>query len=133
MIQKDCEVGMEFVKFEKHINTIKNTLEKEKEVSDCIQKNLSTSTYCIVDISNEVIDSIIELLADYYDCYFDLLNSKSNDISWWLFESVNKVITIIDHKKEKEEKIIVEDIHSFWEYLEDNRNRKIKEGTYRGI
>ena len=50
---------MEFVKFEKHINTIKNTLEKEKEVSDCIQKNLSTSTYCIVDISNEVIDSII--------------------------------------------------------------------------
>ena len=122
---------MEFVKFEKHINTIKNTLEKEKEVSDCIQKNLSTSTYCIVDISNEVIDSIIELLADYYDCYFDLLNSKSNDISWWLFESVN--ITIIDHKKEKEEKIIVEDIHSFWEYLEDSRNKKIKKGTYRGI
>ena len=124
---------MEFVKFEKHINTIKNTLEKEKEVSECIQKNLSTSTYCIVDISNEVIDSIIELLADYYDCYFDLLNSKSNDISWWLFESVNKVITIIVHKKEKEEKIIVEDIHSFWEYLEDSRNKKIKEGTYRGI
>ena len=121
---------MEFVKFEKHINTI---LEKENEVSDCIQKYLSTSTYCIVDISNEVIDSIIELLADYYDCYFDLPNSKSNDISWWLFESVNKVITIIDHKKEKEEKISVESIHSFWEYLEDNRNRKIKEGTYRGI
>ena len=124
---------MEFVKFEKHINTIKKTLEKENEVSDCIQKYLSTSTYCIVDISNEVIDSIIELLADYYDCYFDLLNSKSNDISWWLFESVNKVITIIDHKKEKEKKIIVEDIHSFWEYLEDSRNKKIKEGTYRGI
>ena len=62
-----------------------------------------------------------------------MLNSKSNDISWWLFESVNKVITIIDHKKEKEEKIIVEDIHSFWEYLEDSRNKKIKKGTYRGI
>ena len=108
---------MNYYKFKKHINTIKNTLKKEKRVSDCIQKNLSTSTYCIVDICNDVIKILIDLLADYYDCNFEIQDVLDNDISWWLYEEVEKVIYVKENGKER--KIPVPDTYSFWKYLED--------------
>ena len=124
---------MEFEKFKKYIDTINNTHEKQDIISKCMEENLSTSTYCIVDICNDVIVSLIDLLAEYYNCKFERDGVVDNDISWWLYEDVEKVIYIVDHKKEKERKIQVADVYAFWKYLEKERNKKIKEGTYKCI
>ena len=132
LIQINWENSMEFVKFKRYIDSIKKTLKKEEKVSGCIQKYLSTSTYCIVDISSDAIYAIIGFLADYYDCHYNSTTYKSNDIEWWLFERVDKIITITDHAG-KEEQISVKSLHNFWKFLEDNRNKKIKEGTYKYI
>ena len=45
-----------------------------------------------------------------------------NDISWWLYEEVEKVIYVKENGKER--KIPVPDTYSFWKYLEDNRKKK---------
>ena len=113
---------MEFEKFKKCIDTINNTHEKQDLLSKCMEENLSTSTYCIVDICNDVIKILIDLLADYYDCNFEIQDVLDNDISWWLYEEVEKVIYIKENGKER--KIPVPDTYAFWKYLEDNRKKK---------
>lgn len=113
---------MEFEKFKKCIDTINNTHEKQDLLSKCIEENLSTSTYCIVDICNDIIKVLIDLLADYYNCNFEIQDVLDNDISWWLYEEVEKVIYVKENGKER--KIPVPDTYSFWKYLEDNRKKK---------
>lgn len=117
---------MEFEKFKKHITRIQNTYEREEILSKCIEENLTTSTFCIVDICEDVISSTVELLADYYDCYYDVMNHIEDDISWWL-SAEDKVIYI--NKKE----VRLDDVYALWKYLEENRNQKIKNGTYKQI
>jgi len=120
---------MEFEKFKKYIDTINNTHEKQDLLSKCIEENLATNTYCIVDISTDVIASLIDLLADYYNCKYERDGVDDNDISWWLYEDVEKIIYIKDENGEEKE-IPLFDTYSFWKYLEGSRNIKIKEGTY---
>lgn len=111
---------MNFKNFEKHIRRIIDTEKREEELSKCIEKNLSRSTYCIVDSSNEVVMSVIELLADYYDCYYEIQGVTENDISWWLYNE-NKFIYI------NNEKIDLKNLKDFWKYLEENRQRKMEQ------
>lgn len=120
---------MEFEKFKRYIDTINNTLEKEELISKCIEQNLSSSTFCIVDICSDVIKLLVDLLADYYNCQYEIQEHNDNEISWWLFEDVEKIIYVNENGKEKE--IQVQDAYAFWKYLEDNRQYKIKEGTYK--
>ena len=117
---------MEFEKFKKHITRIQNTYEKEETLSKCIEENLTTSTFCIVDICEDAISSVIELLADYYNCYFDVLRTTDNDISWWLYAE-DKVLYIND------EEVRLDDVYALWKYLEESRNIKIKEGKYKSL
>lgn len=113
---------MKFEIFKKHIDRIKLTQEREQELSKCIEKNLSTGTYCIVDICSDVTLSVVELLADYYKCHFEVQDYLDNDISWWLYEDVKKII--YTNKNGKEAEINVEDVKDFWKYLEDNKKHK---------
>ena len=70
---------MDFEIFKKHIERIQQTEEKEEILSKCIEDNLATSTRCIIDISGDVIVSVIELLADYYDCYYEVHTIHSHE------------------------------------------------------
>ena len=88
---------MDFEIFKKHIERIQQTEEKEEILSKCIEDNLATSTRCIIDISGDVIVSVIELLADYYDCYYEIQGVSENDISWWLY-SEDRILYINDEK-----------------------------------
>lgn len=118
---------MEFETFKKHIDRIQNTREKEEKLSDCIEENLASSTYCIVDIAGEVCTSVEELLADYYDCYYEIQGVKENDISWWLYESEEHRKIYIENKNGNKEEINLATIEDFWKYLEENRIRKMTE------
>lgn len=110
---------MDFEIFKKHIERIQQTEEKEEILSKCIEDNLATSTRCIIDISGDVIVSVIELLADYYDCYYKIQGVSENDISWWLY-SEDRILYIND------EKLDLNKLEDFWKYLEENRQIKLK-------
>lgn len=115
---------MEFETFKKHINRLLLTREKEEKLSDCIEENLASSTYCIVDIAGDVCTSVEELLADYYDCQYEILGHKDNDISWWVYEDADKRKIYIKEEDGKEKTIDLSTIEKFWKYLEENRKRK---------
>lgn len=119
---------MEFKKFEKYINTIKQSEEKQRLLSKSIEQYLSSNSHCVVDICGDLTEVLTDILADYYNCWFDNQTYLSNDISWWLYEKVEK--KIYEEKNGKKVKINVENIHSFWKYLEKSRKLKIKEGRY---
>lgn len=110
---------MEFETFKKHIECIQKTEEKEDILSKCVEDNLATSTRCIVDISGDVIVSVIELLADYYDCYYEIQGMSENDISWWLY-SEDRILYIND------EEFNLSKLEDFWKYLENSRQEKLK-------
>ena len=74
-----------------------------------------------------LIASLVDLLATYYDCHYEIQEHLDNEISWWLYEDVEKIIYIKENGKEK--KIPVQDIYSFWKYLESSRNKKYKDGV----
>lgn len=112
---------MKYKEFKKHIDRIKSTGEKEEELAQCIEKVLSTTTYCIVDLASEITVSVIELLADYYDCYFEIQGVKDNEISCWLYED-SKTVYIRENGVEKE--IDLSSLKKFWRYLEDNKMKK---------
>ena len=120
---------MEFEKFKRYITNIQNTYEKEELLSKCIEQHVAKNSFCIVNISDDVISSLVEILADYYDCYFKELNHRDNDISWWL-NTEEKTMYFKNDKTGEDEEIHLEDIYAFWKYLEENRNNKIKNGEY---
>lgn len=112
---------MKFEEFKKHINRIQSTEKKEEELSKCIEKVLATSTYCIVNLASELTVSVIELLADYYDCYFEIQGVKDNEISWWLYDEHKKVYV---KKNGIEQEIDLSSLKGFWRYLEANKKEK---------
>ena len=116
---------MEFEKFKRYIDAINSTFEKEEALAKCIEQNLASNSFCIVDICSDVIASLVDLLATYYDCHYEIQEHLDNEISWWLYEDVEKIIYI--KKNGKEKKIPVPDIYSFWKYLESSRNKKTEE------
>lgn len=118
---------MEFETFKKHIDRIQNTREKEDKLSDCIEENLATSTHCIVDIAGDVCTSVEELLADYYDCCYEIQGVKDNDISWWIYADEDKRKLYIKEKGKREKTIDLTTIEKFWKYLEENRIKKMTE------
>lgn len=120
---------MEFEKFKKHIDRILNTREKEEKLSKCIEENLATLTYCIVDLSSEVCTSVEELLADYYDCYYEIQGKQENDISWWIYEDEENRKFYIQNEDDSEEEIDLRTTKQFWEYLEREKERKLKNET----
>jgi len=105
------------------MDNITQTLEKEETLSSCIQNNLSTTTYCIVDISSAVITSLTDLLADYYDCWYEFDNgSRENDIEYWLYNDEKKIYIT---EKDGTEKIIdISTIKKLWTYLEESKKLK---------
>lgn len=116
---------MKFEKFKQYIDTIIKTREKEEKLAECIEQNLMSTSFCVVDISDEITSSLIDLLADYYHCYFDIQGIISNDIAWWL-DNDAKEITITETTGEK--KVIdLSTIKKFWQYLEENRQIKLKD------
>lgn len=63
---------MEFEKFKRYIDVINNTFEKEEALARCIEQNLVSNSFCIVDICSDLIVSLVDLLATYYDCHYEI-------------------------------------------------------------
>lgn len=117
---------MKFEEFEYIINKIKESDEKRRKISKFFEEELATSSFIYFTFGEELSSLLISILADYYSCWwtpdgkreksYKESFTESNDISWWLYEDVDKVIY-----RKGDAEIDVNDIKDFFTYLESNK------------
>jgi len=121
---------MKFKDFECIINKLEETDKKRREISSFFEKELTTSSFVYFNFGENLSSIIISMLSNYYSCWwtvdgkFDKNLSPydgschiSNDIEWWLYEDVNKIISFNDGRED----VDVNDIKDFYNYLEKRR------------
>ena len=78
-------MSMPFEKFENIMNTIIEFDKKRNRISDFIEKEISTSTYCVVDVGSEVETTLINLLADEFNCWYGKESKEDGSCNWWTY------------------------------------------------
>lgn len=81
---------IDFEMFSRIIHSIQELDKNNHELSDMIEKYLCTSSYVYVDHGTNLSNLLIEVLCKYFDICYD--KYVYDDISWWLYESVDKKI-----------------------------------------
>lgn len=108
-------------KFIQIMTNIQRQGEIDHKVSEALE--LVSDTYVMFGTKNLMYDSLHSLLKE-------VMNDKDEFISWWLYEDVEKVITIQDNKGTK--KINVDTLGKLYDYLieyyplEDSTKKKEK-------
>ena len=132
---------MDFERF-KHIMTVLQDFdEKRDKVSDFFESNLCTSSFCVFDFGCDIQSTLISMLADEFDCWYDTgtrylghegdknsewweskFNGWSNDIEYWLYDAPPHNKNIIVNNVE----ISINTLEEFYEYLIKNYENKNK-------
>lgn len=82
---------MSFEEFEFIMNQIKNHSDKLERVSDFFEKELCTDSWCLVNIGEDLAQTLCNLLADHFNCWWgevEICESSRKKIDQ-LFEEVN--------------------------------------------
>ena len=136
LLQKMAEnTLMDFERFKYIMTVIQDFDRKREKVSDFFEENLCTSSFCYVDYGCELQNTLINMLADEFDCWYDTgapflghendkskewwearFNGWSNDIEYWLYDAKpdNKSITINNNE------VSINTLEEFYEYLIKN-------------
>ena len=125
---------MEFEEFKYLIEKVQESSKKRHEVSKFFESNLTTSSFVYFNFGEDLEAVIVNMLADYYKCWWtgdgtlpkdgtwysplSAVYYSNNDIEWWLYEDVDKKICYSDGRKS----VDVEDIKDFYNYLENRYN-----------
>lgn len=128
---------MSFDKFRYIMDVIIDFGKKRDRFSNFIEEEISTSTYCIVDFGSEVENTLVNLLADQFNCWyaftetpkeFDWWRSEpgkyagyENDIEAWLYciSEEPKTVTVNGVVKN------IDSLESFYEFLVEQYNEKL--------
>ena len=106
--------------------------EQRGRISDFIEKEISTSTYCICDIGNDIESALINLLADEFNCWYSLSDRKDynwwkdtynieNDIENWLYSISDKPKTVTINKV----KYNVDSLEDLYKFLVKQYNKEV--------
>ena len=66
---------MPFEKFEYLLNQVKGYLERLSKISDFFEDELCTDSSCIVNLGEDLLASIVCMLADEFDCWYEIPSS----------------------------------------------------------
>ena len=117
---------MSLDKFKAIMNILVDFQDRRDRIDRFFEKELMEDSWCILTIGNTVVDALINLLADEFDCWYSFrediknfdwwTNEKNygmeNDISAWLYSlDEDKVITVNDKE------INISSIESLYDYL----------------
>lgn len=100
-------------KFKEILNTIKKFDEDNKKLTEILLKE----TYGFIDYYFPITNLINDLLLDIFDC------DDSDIFDWWLYENVEKIITMPD--KTKYDLTNIEDFYNYLTFQFD-KVKKIK-------
>ena len=122
---------MSFEKFKAIMNVIIAFNEKQDKFSKFIEEEISTSTFCVVDFGSEVENTLINLLADEFNCWYsfkdrdyDWWNDSfgiENDIEAWLYNISDEPKTVTVNNIERN----IDSLESFYEFLVEQYNEKL--------
>lgn len=77
---------MPFEKFEKIMNELLNFKSKRERISNFIETEIATSSFCVCDIGSELEDTLMYLLADEFSCWFGKESKKDGTCQWWTYK-----------------------------------------------
>ena len=123
---------MSYEKFKHVMNILIEFKEQRGRISDFIEKEISTSTYCICDIGNDIESALINLLADEFNCWYSLSDRKDynwwkdtynieNDIENWLYSISDKPKTVTINKV----KYNVDSLEDLYKFLVKQYNKEV--------
>lgn len=100
--------------FKEIVHVIKRHDNLNQEFSKFLEQKICTSSFCTVDYGNELTEMLIKTLCDEFNLMDEYNNKEYPDlITWWLYEDVDKIL----YTKEPNQKIDVNDIEDFYNYL----------------
>ena len=112
---------IDFEMFSKIIHSIQELDKNNHILSDMIEKHLCTTSYVYVDHGTNLSNVLIEVLCKYFDIEFG--KHVYDDISWWLYESVEKKLYYPDGYT-----LDVTSLESFYEYLSNHKAISLEHG-----
>ena len=117
---------MNFERFKTIIKVIQDFDNQREKIDKFFESEIMENSFCNITIGNNIQSTLINMLADEFDCWFQIKDSvkltywwknrnnygMSNEIEWWLYESSSpKIITMQDKDWD------VTSIESFYDYL----------------
>lgn len=119
---------MSFEKFKYIMETLQSYEAQKDRINDFFEQELATDSWFLLTLGNDLLDTIIDMLADEFECWFSYHEGKEdkpkwwseepcgydNDISYWLYpmdDNAPKEITV------NGETIDITSIRSFYDYL----------------
>lgn len=121
---------MPFEKFERIMNTLIKFKDKREKISDFIETEIATASFCVCDIGNDLETTLTSLLADEFKCWFGKHSESDgtcewwkyheygldNDIEYWLYGSLSGDEKKVVYDKDGTE-IDITDLKDFYRYL----------------
>ena len=119
-----------FEKFERIMNTLIEFKNKREKISDFIESEIATSSFCVCDIGNDIENVIANLLADEFKCWYGKHSETdgtcewwkyreyglANDIEYWLYGSLSMDEEKVVYDKDGTE-IDITSLENFYKYL----------------
>ena len=82
---------MPYKKFKYIMKQIQNNEKKREKVSDIFEEELCSDSWCIFTFGEDIVDSLICLLADHFNCWYQVKCSPS-------FDAFKKELNIAEEK-----------------------------------
>ena len=71
---------MKYDKFKYILNVIKDYNAKMDRISDFMEKEVCTDSYCMINVGEELVSTLTSMLADEFDCWYYI--GSTPDINW---------------------------------------------------
>ena len=127
---------MDFERFKKIIDILQAFEKKQDKISKFFEEEIMEESYCMLTLGNDLKYTIINMLADEFDCWYSTGKGKpvhwwktdkmfytSNEIEWWLYESGTKEVTMGDVTYN------LSSLGAFYDYLLENMYDKKHKGV----
>lgn len=128
---------MSFDKFRYIMDILLDFQAKRDRFSNFIEEEISTSTSCIVDFGSEIETTLVNLLADQFNCWYAFTETPKefdwwryepgkytgyeNDIEAWLYSISDEPKTITVNNIERN----IDSLEAFYEFLVEQYNEKL--------
>ena len=71
---------MKYDKFKYILNVVKGYQNKIERISDFMEKEVCTDSYCIINVGDELVSTLTSMLADEFDCWYFLGSAPA--VNW---------------------------------------------------
>ena len=115
---------MSLEKFKYIMETIEKGISQRNKISDFMEKELCTDSWCLFNVGTPIEDCLIGMLADEFKCWYSLKDNASfewwnsrrgleNDIENYFYSLQEKPYTLVMNNK----KFIIDTVEDLYNFL----------------